>query len=464
MNIKLIIFDLDGVLVDSRTLHYEAFNRALGSVDEKYIINIDEHNARYDGNPTSAKLRMLTDEKQLPIDLYQEIWELKQKYTSEIINTEFKFDRRMRKVLSSLKKDGYTLVCASNSIYNTIKMMLLRKGFIEFFDYFISNEDVRNPKPNPEIYLKCLERFSCSPYECVIIEDSYIGRRAAKLSGSHLLPVENPSCVTLTKINKFINTINYSQLYIDMSTPYRSEHLNIIIPMSGKGSRFTLTGRYSFPKPLIEINGKPMIEVVVRNLNLIGQYIYIVQQEHYEQYNLKYLLNLISPNCKIVVLDKVTEGAACSILKAKEYINNDTPLVIANSDQFVEWNSNQFIYNAMSNNIDGSVAIFESTHPKWSYVKLDDTGYITELAEKKPISHNATVGIYYYKKGNDFVKYAEQMIEKDIRTNNEFYVAPVYNEYIADGKKLKTYTVNKMHSLGTPEDLEYFLANHINLV
>jgi HAD superfamily hydrolase (TIGR01509 family) len=462
MKIRLIVFDLDGVLVDSRDLHYQAFNRALNAIDPKYIINYEEHIAKYDGNPTSVKLRMLTECKDLPVNLYQKIWELKQKYTYEIIDKEYKYDRRLRKILSILKRNNYLLACASNSIYNTVKMMLLRKGLIEYFDYFISNEDVRNAKPNPEIYLKCLERFSCSPYECVIIEDSHIGRKAAKLSGSYLLPVENPDCVTLNRIINFIDNINNQN--IDMSTPYISENINIVIPMSGKGSRFTITGKYSFPKPLIEINNKPMIEVVVRNLNLKGNYIYIVQKNHYDKYNLKFLLNLISPNCKIIILDEVTDGAACSVLKCKKYINNDNPLIIANSDQFVEWDSNKFIYTALSEGIDGSIPIFESTHPKWSYVAVNDNGLVTEVAEKKPISPHATVGIYYYKRGNDFVKYAEQMIQKDIRVNNEFYVAPVYNEYILDKKNIKTFKVDAMHSLGTPEDYEFFIANHINKV
>jgi HAD superfamily hydrolase (TIGR01509 family) len=460
MRIKLIVFDLDGVLVDSRDLHYQALNRALSDIDLKYVINYDEHIAKYDGNPTSVKLRMLTEFKQLPIEYYQEIWELKQKYTSDIINKEYKYDQRLRRILSTLKQKEYILTCASNSIYKTVLMMLLRKGLIEYFDYFISNEEVRNPKPNPEIYLKCLERFSCSPCECVVIEDSYIGRKAAKLSGAYLLPVENPKCVTLKRILTYINTINSTKQFFDMTTPYISNNLNIVIPMSGKGSRFTITGKYSFPKPLIEINGKPMIEVVVRNLNLEGQYIYIVQKEHHDKYNLKYLLNLISPNCKIIILDTITEGAACSVLKCKKFINNDTPLIIANSDQFIEWNSNQFIYNALSKGIDGSIPIFESTHPKWSYVALDENNLVTEVAEKKPISTHATVGIYYYKKGNEFVKYAEQMIHKNIKINNEFYVAPIYNEYIQDNKKIKTFKVDAMHSLGTPEDYEFFITNY----
>tara|TARA_R100001198_G_C5039635_1_gene101050 strand:- start:117 stop:521 length:405 start_codon:yes stop_codon:yes gene_type:complete len=133
---------------------------------------------------------------------------------------------------------------------------------------------------------------------------------------------------------------------------------------------------------------------------------------------------------------------------------------MANSDQFVEWDSNEFMYSMVGDNIDGGMLTFRSNHPKWSYAKLNDDGFVTEVQEKNPISDIATVGIYYWAKGSDYVKYAEQMIDNDIRVNNEFYVCPVFNEAIADDKKLKIFDIEKMWGLGTPEDLNYFLENH----
>lgn len=235
--------------------------------------------------------------------------------------------------------------------------------------------------------------------------------------------------------------------------------MNVLIPMAGAGSRFEAAG-YTFPKPLIEINGKPMIQVVTDNLNIDAHHIYICQQEHYDKYNLASVLNLISPGCDIVLVDGITEGAACTTLLAKALIDNDEPLVLANSDQFVDWDSNEFLYACGDENIDGGILAFESVHPKWSYAKLDDDGFVTEVAEKKPISNKATVGIYYWQRGSDYVKYAEQMIQNDVRVNNEFYVCPVFNEAIADGKKIKTFQVDKMWGLGTPEDLEIFLSDN----
>ena len=199
------------------------------------------------------------------------------------------------------------------------------------------------------------------------------------------------------------------------------------------------------------------IQVVVDNLGLQANYIFVVQKEHRDQYNLDTMLNLIAPNCKIVEVDHITEGAACTALLAKEYIDNDDPLFFANSDQFVEWDPMEFMYKMQEKQADGGIVTFKATHPKWSFASVGDDGLVRLVAEKKPISDNATVGYYYWKKGSDFVKYAEQMIEKNVRVNNEFYVCPVFNEAIEDDKKIRTYQASEMWGLGTPEDLENFI-------
>jgi len=234
--------------------------------------------------------------------------------------------------------------------------------------------------------------------------------------------------------------------------------MKIIIPMAGAGSRFEKAG-YSFPKPLIEVRGDPMIATVVKNLNLQGQYIFLVQKSHYEKYDLKGMLSMIAPGCEIVQIDGVTEGAACTVLKAREFIDSDEQLVIANSDQWIKWNSLETISAFNDKNSDGGILTFNSVHPKHSFAKVDGNGWVSEVAEKNPISNNATVGVYHWKHGSDFVKYADQMIAKNIRTNNEFYVCPVYNEAIKDGKKFKASMVDEMWGMGTPEELTNFLAN-----
>ena len=266
--------------------------------------------------------------------------------------------------------------------------------------------------------------------------------------------VESPKDITFNNIKKYLNKKT------NMIPKWKNEKLNVLIPMAGAGSRFQQAG-YTFPKPLIEVNGEPMIQVVVENLNIEANFIYVVQKLHREKYNLDTLLNLLTPNCSIVEVDGITEGAACTALLAKELVNNDSPLFFANSDQFVEWDSNEFMYKMQETDADGGIVTFNATHPKWSFAKIDDNGLVTEVAEKNPISDIATVGYYFWKHGSDFVKYAESMIEKNIRVNNEFYVCPVFNEAIKDGKKIRTFNTNGMWGLGTPEDLKTYL-NYIN--
>ena len=451
--IKLIIFDLDGVLVEAKTIHFDALNEALGS---DYAIEWNEHLSTYDGLKTQQKLDMLTLRKSLPVNKHKQIWEDKQKYTLEALR-ELKQSNVLINTMSNLVNDGYKLAVCSNSIRKTVLTVLSKLGVIEYIDLILSNEDVKNSKPHPEMYWKGMSMMSCLPEETLIVEDSPYGLLAASRSKSHILRVNNPNDVTYSNV---IIKLNKIQLGNNIMTPkWTDNKLNVLIPMAGAGSRFEQAG-YTFPKPLIDVNNKPMIQVVVDNLNIDANYIFVVQKAHREKYNLDTLLNLIAPGCKIVETDGVTEGAACTALLAKEYIDTDAPLFFANSDQFVEWDSNEFMYKMNETDADGGIVTFKATHPKWSFAKIDDSGLVTEVAEKNPISDNATVGYYYWKHGSDFVKYAEQMIEKNVRVNNEFYVCPVFNQAIVECKKIRVFDVKGMWGLGTPEDLKNYLENY----
>ena len=452
---NLVIFDLDGVLIDSRDMHYDALNRALANVGKEYVINKEEHLSLYDGLPTSKKLAMLTEKKGLPVDKHQQIWEDKQSATLDIFS-KLENDYELMHYLKQLKSHGYNIAVASNSIRNTVKIVLLKLGILEFIDYYVSNEDVNRNKPFPEMYWKCMTACNAIPKNTVIFEDSHIGRQGAIDSGSTLIAIENRYDLNQEKINKVFKILSEKKLTI---VPWKSEKMNVLIPMAGAGSRFASAG-YTFPKPLIEVNGKPMIQVVIENLNIEANYTFVVRKEHYEKYSLQYLLTLIAPNCNIIQVDNLTEGSACTTLLAKEFINNDYPLLLANSDQFMQWNSNESLYAFNADGIDAGILTFKATHPKWSYAKIGEDGFVSEVAEKKPISDNATVGVYYWKRGSDYVKYAEQMIEKNIRTNNEFYICPVFNEAIADGKKIRIKEIERMWGIGTHEDLNYFLEHY----
>ena len=449
--IKLVLFDLDGVLIDAKKLHYDALNLALGKT---YSISEEEHTNIYDGRKTREKLDMLTKQKGLPAELHDQIYEKKQNLTIRLIS-DLKPIPEIVKLFKELEWQGYKIGVCSNSIRRTVLTALAKTELMEYCSLTLSNEDVKNSKPHPEMYWKAMSMMGALPEETLIVEDSPPGLLSAQRSRANYVRVDNPYDVTCRKI--FAN-LKGKQL----NNKWKDEKLNVLIPMAGAGKRFSEVG-YTFPKPLIQVHDKPMIQVVVENLGLDANYHFVVQKEHREKYNLDTMLGIIAPGCKVIEVDGITEGAACTALLAKEYINNDMPLFFANSDQYCSWNSMEFMYNMQETEADGGIVTFHATHPKWSFAKSDANGIVTEVAEKNPISTDATVGFYYWKHGSDFVKYAEQMIEKDIRVNNEFYVCPVYNQAIEDGKVIRTKQIQSMWGLGTPEDLEYFLKQGVTV-
>jgi HAD superfamily hydrolase (TIGR01509 family) len=456
---KLVIFDLDGVLMDSREMHFEALNSALKMVaGEEYLISKEEHLSLYDGLPTRRKLQMLHEKKGLPTALFDDIAKMKQVSTIDYLHNHVEVDKELVEIFETLKYNlGFSIGVASNSVRSTLKVALFRLGIINEVDYWVSNEDVKHNKPYPEMYWQIMTVCKTLPRNCVIIEDSHIGRQGALDSGATLLPVENRADLTKDKVGEIVDVLTNGKK--PKRIPWRSKKMNVLIPMAGAGSRFAAAG-YTFPKPLIEIKGKPMIQVVVENLNIDAHYIFIVQKEHNEKYNLKQMLNVIAPGCDVILTDGVTGGAALSTLLARSLIDNDSPLVIANSDQFVEWNSNEVLYAFTADGVDGGILTFDSFHPKWSYASLDENGFVKEVAEKKVISNHATVGIYYWKKGSDYVNAVSNMVAAGDKTNGEFYVAPAFNYAIDLGLKIRVKDIPAMHGLGTPEDLQEFLLHY----
>lgn len=457
MTIKLVIFDLDGVLIDSRMIHFQTLNKALSDINDKYVITMEEHLSTYDGLSTTKKLELLAEKKFLPKEFFNDIWVRKQKYTVEAYDS-IQYNWPMIEMFKRLMREaGVKFAVASNSITQTMDMALRQLGVSPFIEISVSNENVKRPKPYPEMYWQCMAFCNALPEETLIIEDSHIGRKAAINSGGHLLAVQNPEDVKIDTILQEIKRLNEEQEK-PKNVPWIDKKLNVIIPMAGKGSRFANAG-YTFPKPLIEVWGKPMIQLVVENLNIDANYTFIVQKEHFEKYNMGPFLKMLKPGCNIVQTDGVTEGAACTVLLTKDIINNDNPILIVNSDQYLfDFNSNEAMYAFSADGIAGGILTFDSLSPKWSYAAIGDDGFVSDVREKEVISKHATCGIYYWRHGADFVKYSEQMIAKNIRVNNEFYVAPVYTQAIFDGKKIRCKIVPGMASLGTPEDLNDFLS------
>ncbi len=243
--------------------------------------------------------------------------------------------------------------------------------------------------------------------------------------------------------------------------------LNIVIPMAGLGCRFQTQG-FDLPKPLIPIHGVPMIRAIIANVQPLipHQFYFLCLREHIINHRIdKKLLKWI-PSGVVIEVAEVTEGAACTVLLAKKYIDNDSPLMIANSDQWVRADINSYLKTMETKRSDGLIMTMRADDLKWSYVRFNQDGDVVELVEKRVVSNEATVGIYNFRRGSDFVQAAEQMIEKDLRVNSEFYVAPVYNELLATGSKIIVYNVgeeyNGMHGLGIPSDLEIFIQSPVS--
>jgi dTDP-glucose pyrophosphorylase len=235
--------------------------------------------------------------------------------------------------------------------------------------------------------------------------------------------------------------------------------INVLIPMAGRGSRFSDAG-YIKPKPFIDVNGKAMIVRVIENLKIKeANYILILRKEHLDKEidTVNFLKNNF--NVQFVIIDKITEGAASTALFAHKIINKSIPLLIANSDQIVDINIQDFIDEAYIKGLDGSILTFKSDNPKWSYAKINKNELVLEVKEKEVISEFATVGIYLFKTGKLFVDSALDMIINNDRVNNEFYVCPTYNYAIKNGSKIGIYNIQPeaMHGTGTPEDLVKYL-------
>jgi HAD superfamily hydrolase (TIGR01509 family) len=458
-SIKAIIFDLDGVLIDARTLHFEAFRQAFEKICPPHTLSWKKHEELYDGLSTRQKLQKMINMNILSEELSIKVSSEKQKQTALLIEKTIKARSYLIDLLTLLRSEGYILACATNSIRETLDTMLHTLKISKFFSFTLSNNDVDNPKPSPEIYSLTFKKLGLLPEECLICEDSPHGRKAAYLSGAHVLEIEDMNDLTSEKIHQKINSIHNNQ-------PIIQPTIQVVIPMAGEGSRFQKAG-YTVPKPFIDIRGKHMIQWVIDNVLSTKyklEFFFLCREKHLEANSMSFL-NLQNLSYTIVPVKELTEGAACTVLLAKNLLNPELPLVIVNSDQYLEWNVDSFYTSLLNPTYSGVISTFYSPDPsdtKWSFVELYQNTLITKVAEKVWLGPNATTGIYGWKCASDFILYAEKMIEKNIRVNNEFYICPVYNEAIQDSKKIRLFECKKLWGLGVPDDLEYFLKHFNN--
>ena len=235
--------------------------------------------------------------------------------------------------------------------------------------------------------------------------------------------------------------------------------MKILVPIAGKSSFFDEKNS-PFSKSLIEIKGKPMIEMVINNLSSIDDkldFVFLVNSDDCKKFHLNNILKLISPDCEVVKISGETKGALCSVMLGIEHID-EGELIVCNGDQIIDCNFNEAINHFRKKNYDGGVITFDAVHPRWSYVRFDDNKNVVETAEKRPISKYAIAGFYYFKNGKEFIEAAMNSIKKYSSVNNLYYIAPVINQMILKNKQITTFEVEatKYHSFYSPKKINEF--------
>jgi len=445
------IFDLDGVLVDFKKIHRDAFLIAWNSTYPEKCIDNEFHSENLEARSTMQKLEVLSKFFNFDFDA-KSISYIKQEITCKLLETSTVYSST-RNALKWAIENNISVSCCSNSIRKTVETSLAKLADLSIFKTILSNEDVVNPKPSPDIYKKAIELLGCSPNDIIVFEDSLVGKTAGRAAGLNVIEIVDALDIT----PNFLRDIYIHKRRME------PKQINVVIPMAGLGSRFKKEG-YEIPKPFLPVFGKPMFKRVIENIvpdSLLERaIIHIVARR--DQVD---MFESLKDNDAIHlhIVEKLTEGAACTVLTLKEKINSDFPLVIANSDQYLEWSSNDFYRCLFHPDFDGVISTFEQPSPldlRWSYAQINAGGRVTKVAEKEYISPFATTGIYGWKHGSDFVLDCESMISRNIRVNNEFYVCPVYNLGIERGLNIRTHNCIKMWGLGVPKDYEYFLANY----
>ena len=277
--IDTIIFDLDGVLIDSKDVHFNALNKALKKSNLSYQISYEDHLKEYDGLSTIKKLQILNDYGHVNKKFNKKIQFYKNKFTHLELSKNIKFSKNIYEMFKKLS-NNYKLAISTNAVQKTLDLCIKKFRIKKFLKSTLSNKSIKNVKPHPEIYLRSILNLNSNPKNTLIIEDSHFGRSAAKDSGSNLMPVKNNKEVTYKRITDFIASSN--NLIFPKNDIWDDKDLNIVIPMAGEGSRFKKAG-YTFPKPLIEVWQKPMIQLVIESLGLKANYIFLVQKEHFKK-------------------------------------------------------------------------------------------------------------------------------------------------------------------------------------
>ena len=430
--IALITFDLDGVLVESKELHYDAFNLALNEAGPEFVMSQLEHDAHYCGLSTKQKLRMLTLNKNLPPEKHEFIWKRKQYHTLELMKTTIKRDAQIVGVLEALRDAGYPIAVASNCVRDSVFYLLSGIGVHDLISCYFSNEDVSAAKPDPEIYLAAAEHFGICPDEMLVVEDSSHGKQAALLAGAHLCPVASP----------FDVTIEYLSIALSTRT-LQPSCLNIIIPMAGVESLFVEGS--PLPKFLINISGKSLLERIVENVrpNRPHRFIFIARQYQARTYK---LAEICVKACKfnpVLLLEVKAKSASAveTVLVAKDLINSDDPLLICNLNMWPEFKASLDVDTLSYVNADCILTHFESANEAFSYVTVDANMRVQGVSTKTRSSNLATTGYTIFRNGSKFVELSELLLASK-REGESLYIEDVVRKGLQSNLRIASARIN----------------------
>lgn len=444
---NLVILDLDGVLANLKDVHFDALNAAL--VEHHFApISREDHLSKFDGLPTTVKLRNLG----ICGALAQDIDRRKQEITTRVLPDHVHKSPEMASMFHEVIAAGWLIGVCSNARADTVATCLELLGVdpLVCWQYTPDSTKMR-PKPSPEMMLNMMLRADACPKSTVIFEDSPRGLEAAHATGARVVQVDYTPITS-----RFV----MDRLSTKRSPTFKWGNLNVVVPAAGDGSRFARAG-YDVPKPFITLpNGRSMLEFVVDNLGVVANYRYLIRAEHMLHREAQCAVRSLGNDC-VRYVERPTRGTAETCLLLASEVDSDAPLLVANADQLLDWDRLGFYYFCRNTNLDGVVVTFDCPErdPKWSFVEVGKDGLVSGVVEKEPVSNTACVGVWFFKHGRDFVRYAKRMVDGGDTTKGEFYVSGVYNLAIADGKRFGTFKVDRMTGLGVPEDLERYVRD-----
>ncbi len=241
--------------------------------------------------------------------------------------------------------------------------------------------------------------------------------------------------------------------------------INVVIPLAA--NLYFESTEYVYPKPLIEIKGAPIIQLVINSLKTLPapiRFIFIVNRKDEARFHLSDTFRLLTNDaCEVVFLEGQSKGATCSTLMAISHIQGKDQLVIANGDQVFNMQLSTVIEDFKNRRLDAGVICFDSVHPRWSYVRVNDKGDVIEAAEKRPISRHAIAGFYYFAEGDEFIRLGMKQIEKGSEVNGQYYVAPALNEFVLENKAIGIFQIDNtlcrtFYSIQKIEEAQYGLG------